>query len=95
MAPDLSHYIPTRIDGGGKFLFWDFDVAGIFILGAMTGIGCDYPILGLLLGLMLAFGYAKLKSGKHPGLAVHLLYWWTGFPVPTDLPASYLREFNG
>lgn len=95
MAPaDLSHYIPTRLDGGGKFLFWDPDVVGIAMVGAMAGISGDYPILGMICGVALAYAYSKLKSGKHPGLAVHLLYWWTGMPTPRELPPSHLREFN-
>lgn len=92
---DLSHYIPRRLDNIGKFLFWDLDVAGIGTIGVLGGIGADYPILGVVAGGGLAYGYSKMKSGKHPGLAVHLLYWWTGFPQPSDLPPSYLRELNG
>lgn len=94
-SEDLSHYIPRRLDSSGKFLFWDLDVAGIGMLGVMGGLGTGYPILGIAAGVGLAFGYSRMKSGKHPGLAVHLLYWWTGFPQPADLPPSYLRELNG
>lgn len=93
--PDLSHFIPRRLDSAGKFLFWDLDVAGIGVAGVMMGLGAGHPLLGLVVGVFLAFGYGKLKKGKHPGLATHLLYWWTGMPAPTDLPASYLRELNG
>ena len=94
-AADLSHYIPRRLDAAGKFLFWDLDVAGIGMLGMMIGLGTGFPVLGLLVGIALAFAYSKLKSGKHPGMAAHLLYWWTGMPAPRDLPGSHLRELNG
>lgn len=92
---DLSHYIPRRLDDAGKFLFWDLDVAGIALVGVLVGIGCGYPILGLLLGIALAFSYRKIKSGKHPGMAAHLLYWFTGLPEPKELPGSHLRQLNG
>jgi conjugal transfer pilus assembly protein TraL len=92
---DLSHYIPRRLDSAGKFLFWDLDVAAFGVLGMMIGLGTGYSVLGLFVGIGMAYAYSKLKSGKHPGIAAHLLYWWTGFPSPTDLPGSHLRELNG
>lgn len=92
---DLSHYVPRRLDDGAKFLFWDMDIAMIAMLGVLVGVGLDYPILGMLAGVMAAFGYAKLKAGKHPGMAVHLMYWFTGFPEPKELPGSHIRELNG
>jgi conjugal transfer pilus assembly protein TraL len=92
---DLSHYIPRRLDSAGKFLFWDLDVAAIGIIGMLLGLGAGYTVLGLVVGLMMAFAYSKLKTGRHPGMAAHLLYWWTGFPQPKELPGSHLRELNG
>ena len=93
--PDLSHSIPRRLDSAGKFLFWDLDVAAIGVVGVLMGLGAGHPLLGLIVGVALAFSYGKLKKGKHPGLATHLMYWWTGMPLPKELPASYLRELNG
>ena len=52
-------------------------------------------IIGLILGFVLAYMYSKLKSGKHPGMATHLMYWFTGAPSPKELPASHIRELNG
>lgn len=92
---DLSHYIPRRLDDAGKFLFWEQDVAVIGAIGMMGGISTGYPISGLFFGAALAYGYSKLKSGKHPGMAKHILYWFTGLPEPKELPGSHLRELNG
>ncbi|HHV7523701.1 TPA: type IV conjugative transfer system protein TraL [Burkholderia orbicola] len=92
---DLSHYIPRRLDDPPKFLFWEFDVAGFALIGVFLGIATGMPVLGLLLGAALAFTYSKLKAGKHPGMANHLLYWFTGMPAPKDLPGSHIRELNG
>ena len=63
--PDLSHFIPRRLDSAGKFLFWDLDVAAIGVVGVLMGLGAGHPLLGLLVGVALAFGYGKLKKGKH------------------------------
>jgi len=92
---DLSHYIPRRLDAPAKFLFWDIDVAGVAVSGMMLGVATDFRVLGLLCGITLAFFYNKMKAGRHPGMAAHLMYWFTGMPVPGSLPPSHLREFNG
>lgn len=92
---DLSHYIPRRLDDSAKFLFWDIDVAMIGFAGVMLGISTGFPIIGMGLGMAGAYGYGKLKAGKHPGMATHLLYWFTGFPEPKELPGSHIRELNG
>ncbi len=94
-TPDLSHTIPRRLDDAGKFLFWERDVAGIGLLGTLVGVGIGYPLSGLTFGLVLAYGYSKLKAGKHPGIAAHGLYWLTGWPALRALPGSHLRELNG
>ncbi len=94
-AQDTSHLIPRRLDAAGKFLFWDVDVAAFALLGMLIGLGTGYNLSGLIVGIAMAFAYAKLKAGRHPGMATHLLYWWTGMPQPKELPGSHLRELNG
>lgn len=93
--PDMSHYIPARLDDGGKFLFWEIEVAVTALVGMLLGIATDLPLAGLVLGIVMAFLVNKLKAGKHPGMARHLLYWFTGFPCPRELPGSHIREING
>lgn len=92
---DLSHYIPRRLDDTGKFLFWELDIAAIGMLGVLIGIVLGFPLIGLFAGIVLAYGYSKLKTGKHPGMATHLMYWCSGMPTPKELPGSHLRELNG
>lgn len=94
-TPDQSHYIPRRLDDGGKFLFWDTEVAVTALIGMLLGIATDLPLLGLVVGLIVAYFVNKLKAGKHPGMVTHLLYWFTGFPSPKELPGSHIRELNG
>ena len=59
---DLSHYIPKRLDDTGKFLFWDKDVAFIALAGVLLGLAIDFPIMGLLFGMVASFYYSKLKG---------------------------------
>lgn len=92
---DLSHYIPRRLDDTGKFLFWELDIAALGLVGTLLGIAVGFPVVGSLSGIMLAFIYSKLKTGKHPGMATHILYWFTGMPALKELPGSHLRELNG
>jgi len=61
----------------------------------MAGVATEYRVLGLIAGIGMAYGYNKLKAGKHPGMAAHLLYWFTGMPEPKELPKSHIRELNG
>lgn len=92
---DLSHYIPRKLDDPDKFLFWEWDVAGIFVVGMVLGILSEYPVTGLVAGGVMAYRYNKLKAGKHPGMAIHIFYWFLGFPKPKVLPPSHIRELNG
>ena len=94
-SQDLSHTIPLRLDDPGKFLFWERDVAVIFLLGLLTGIATSFTVTGLLSGFAVAYAYSQFKGGKHPGMATHLMYWFTGVPTLKELPASHLRELNG
>lgn len=92
---DLSHYIPRRLDDVGKFLFWELDIAALGLIGMLLGIALGFPLIGLGAGIALAYVYSKLKTGKHPGMATHILYWFSGMPTPKELPGSHLRELNG
>lgn len=92
---NFSHTIPRHLDDAGKFLFWERDVATIGLLGMLIGIATDFPIIGLMIGMLFSFLYSKLKASKHPGMATHFLYWFTGFPEPKELPGSHIRELNG
>ena len=94
-SEDLSHTIPKHLDDPAKFLFWELDIAGIALIGVLLGIACGAPIIGLGLGITMALLYGKAKAGQHPGMAMHLLFWFTGYPEPKELPKSHLREFNG
>lgn len=91
----LTHYIPRRLDDPAKFLFWEYDVAAIAGFGVFVGIYGGMLVPGLVLGLGGAAGWSKVKSGKHRGIAVHVMYWFTGYPKMKELPPSHLKELIG
>ncbi|MCC7005656.1 MAG: type IV conjugative transfer system protein TraL [Ottowia sp.] len=91
----LRHYIPRRLDDKAKFLFWELDVAAIAFAGIFLGVYGGLAWGGVLLGVLFAAGWSRLKSGKHPGMATHVMYWFTGYPKLNALPPSYIRELVG
>ncbi|MBS2132348.1 type IV conjugative transfer system protein TraL (plasmid) [Burkholderia thailandensis] len=95
MSDDLNHYVPRRLDDPPKFLFWSVDVATIALVGLILGVLAGYILVGLGMGVALALAWQKFSSGKHPGMAAHVIYWVIGWPEPKKLPPSHLREFNG
>ncbi|NCN88601.1 MAG: type IV conjugative transfer system protein TraL [Gallionella sp.] len=91
-------YIPQTLDKPEQFLF--FDVDQFIIATSIVGVGISIGSMvgGLIAGVVTARQYGKLKSGKHPKFAVHLLYWWlpNQFLSKTEAtPPSHIRYFLG
>ena len=92
----MSTLIPQRLDDPPKLLLWEMDQAMVFMSILVIGIACDLPGTFFVLGLLVAWRYGKLKSGKHRGFAKHLIFWRT--PITLGMrrtPPSYIREFLG
>lgn len=93
---DRKFLIPARLDDAPKFLWWDFDVAILFMGSVMLGILTYQTLTFSALGLALAFSYQKVKAGRSRAFGLHALYWFLpvsfGFKVT---PQSALREFIG
>ena len=92
---DLQHYIPTKLDDPGKFLIFDQSVALLALMLFLAGYWVGHPIIGLVIGVALAYWFNKIKSGYHVGYVHHLFYWITGTPQLKDLPNSSDRYFFG
>lgn len=84
-----------ELDNNTKFFIWDFDIVCAFFTGLSIGIFFGHLGIGAILGVLLAKGFAHLKQGRHPGLGIHLLYWYLPFHPFKRLPASHRREFHG
>jgi conjugal transfer pilus assembly protein TraL len=75
---------------------WEFDVAIMFmsILGLGILMGAFFTPLTIAIGAAIA--YQKLKSGRHKGYSVHLMYWFLPIGIGTKrTPPSYARHFVG
>lgn len=94
-------YIPKYLDAQEKFVFWDMDQAiiGLTLMG--MGIALDAFVIGTAGGGWAAWQWGRLKAGKHPRFAMHMLYWWLPPQFTTALirrkvtPPSDLRSFLG
>jgi len=91
-----SPTIPTRLDDPPKFMWWDFDVAMLFMSFFVFGVISGWILSFSLVGLVAAWLYRKSKAGQHRAYGMHLLYW----PLPVNLgmratPPSSIREYIG
>lgn len=87
---------PQRLDDPPRFLWWDFDVAIIFMGCFLIGILTNQMLIFVFCGTLIAGAFQKLKSGKHRAYGVHALYWY--LPITLGLkvtPPSAHREFIG
>ena len=89
--------IPRRLNDPPRLFWWDMDVAMLMLGSALIGMLLGFLITGCLAGLAAAHGYARLKAGRHPGYALHLLYWHLpGFLTGLQrTPPSHQRELHG
>lgn len=95
MEDSRNFQIPRLLDEPPKFLFWDFDVALLFIVGLGLGIVMGLVLLGIALGLACAYGWSKVKRGRHPGYGLHCVYWHTPVRFFRRTPPSARRHFVG
>lgn len=94
---DASFEIPRRLNDPPRMFWWDLDISFLVVAAALVGMISGFFISGCAVGVLLASGYSRMKSGKHPAFALHLLYWYLPAAV-TGLkrtPPSYLREMAG
>lgn len=94
---DVAHEIPRRLNDPPRLFWWDLDLSLLVIAAALAGMISGFFVSGCVLGLLLASAYGRMKAGKHPAYALHLLYWHAPGYV-TGLrctPPSHLREMAG
>jgi conjugal transfer pilus assembly protein TraL len=94
---DITLDIPRRLNDPPRFFWWDLEPALVALAAALAGMIAGYFLTGCALGVLLAAAYGRTRTSKHPGFALHLLYWHLP-SVVTGLkrtPPSHLREFLG
>lgn len=94
-AQDIKYLIPKRIDDPPKFLFWDYDVAMVFMTALMFGILAGFFLTSVAFGFGLCYGLTKLKAGQQKGYGIHMLYWYLPLNMFKRTPQSSIREFIG
>lgn len=94
---DASLDIPRRLNDPPRMFWWDLDVSMLVLGAALAGMVAGYFVTGCVVGLLLASAYGRIKSGRHPAFALHLMYWH----LPSSLsgmkrtPPSHERELFG
>lgn len=94
---DTSLDIPRRLNDAPRMFWWDIDVALLVLAAALAGMIAGFFVSGCVIGVLLASAYGRVRAGKHPAFALHLLYWHLPAFV-TGLkrtPPSCLRELAG
>ena len=94
---DASFEIPRRLNDPPRMFWWDLDMSLVVVAAALVGMVSGFFMSGCVVGVLLASAYSRMKSGKHPAFALHLLYWYLP-AVVTGLkrtPPSHLREMAG
>ncbi len=87
--------IPRRLDDPPKFLFWDFDVAMVGLLGLGFGVLGGQVLLGCVGGVLAAYAWSRTKSGRHRGYGLHFMYWNMPVRMFRRTPPSARRDFVG
>jgi len=94
---DASFEIPRRLNDPPRMFWWDLDISLVVVAAALVGMVSGFFMSGCVVGVLLASAYSRMKSGKHPAFALHLLYWYLPAVVMglKRTPPSYLREMAG
>lgn len=97
MNEEMYHLmVPRRLDDPPKFLFWDFDVAIIFMGIMLFGIMAGFFFTGVVAGIAAGYGLQRMKAGQQRGYGLHVIYWH--LPVTLGFkrtPPSCIRKFIG
>jgi conjugal transfer pilus assembly protein TraL len=93
---DIRTLCPNSLDDPPKLLFWDMDVAFLFVVIFGIGIVAGQFILGSAGALCACWLYTKAKSGKVRGYGIHLMNWHLPIGVGFKrIPPTHKRDFQG
>lgn len=94
---DAAYNIPRRLNDPPRMFWWDLDLALLVLASTLLGMVAGFFLSGVAAGVLTAWAYGRMKSGKHPAYALHLLYWYLPDAVVKlkCTPPSHFREFIG
>lgn len=80
-----SVVFPEYVDTLPQFLFLESDDISVFISGMIIGVILQYTmrnpvgmLIGIALGIWMAYQYVKFKRNTLPGTLLHMMYALTG-----------------
>jgi len=91
------YLIPRRLDDPPQFFFWDADEAILVIVFTLIGALLGLILVGLVVGLLAARGFARVKAEGGRGIVTRFLYWYTPsrWWLRRTLPARRHPSSNG
>lgn len=94
---DAAFSIPRRLNDPPRMFWWDLDLALLVLASTLLGMVAGYFVSGVAGGVLTACVYGRMKSGKHPAYALHLIYWYLPDAVVKlkSTPPSHFRELVG
>jgi conjugal transfer pilus assembly protein TraL len=94
---DSACDIPRRLNDAARMFWWDLDVALLVLACALVGMLAGFFVTGAVCGLLVASAYGRMKTGRHPAFALHLMYWHLPGAMSglQRTPPSHLRELVG
>jgi conjugal transfer pilus assembly protein TraL len=96
MNEELYHLmVPRRLDDPPKFLFWDFEVAIVFLGILLFGILAGFFLTSMVAGVAAGYGIQRMKASQQKGYGLHFLYWHLPMNSFKRTPPSCVREFIG
>ena len=92
-----KYAIPHYLDEPYKILLWTIDEVVVFILPTFLGLTIfNYPLTGVVLGIVMIYALKKLKSDQGHYFIYDLCYWYCPPLIPYRvIPPSYIREWVG
>lgn len=94
---ESAYNIPRRLNDPPRMFWWDLDLALLVLAATLLGMVAGFFMTGVATGVLTAWAYGRMKSGKHPAYALHLIYWHLPEAVVklNCTPPSHLRTFIG
>jgi type IV conjugative transfer system protein TraL len=93
---DERYLIPRTLDDPPLFFMWSFDEAALVLIWALLGALLGLLLPALVLGVICARLFNRMKAEGGRGLLVRILYWYTpsSWWFPSIAP-SCVREYVG
>lgn len=97
MSERIDWRVPRHLDELPRLLFMDSNQAIVLLVVLAAGIALGYAFAGIALGVLAAWAFARLKSGRHPQFLLHLAYWHLprGVAPMRSTPPAHNRIYLG